>query len=128
MHAAISAIKCLDFLSSLISQFSVVWILYLISLSLGKLLPLKNCLPIWQCPSTYSCHLQDFLFLDYSFTSFRVLFYLNYFKYSKQRFSLSLNHKYIIILNKFKIDKINFEKLKNVLFSHQSNLFCLSHL
>lgn len=102
---------------------AVVWILYLISLSLGKLLLLKNCFPIWQSPSAYSHHLQDFLFLDYSFSSFQVLFYLNYLEYSKQRFSLSLNHKYIIILNKFNIGKISFEKLKNVLFGHQSNLF-----
>lgn len=107
---------------------TVVWILYLISLSFGKLLPLTNCFLFGNVLLHIHVICKVFLFLAYSFTSFQVFFYLNYLEYSEQRFSLSLNHKYIIILNKVDIGKISFEKLKNVLFSHQSNLFCLSHL
>lgn len=96
----------------------VLWvleqILCLINFSLRTLLPLKFCLLIWQCHCYIICNV--FPFIAYSFASFQISFYRNQnnLQFPAQRFSLPLDHKYVIILNMFKIRKFIFKNSKNV--------------
>lgn len=104
---------------------------FLIIPSLEKLQYLKKKKNlIWQWPSTQPCYLQGFSILSlqiYLFFFFpQILAYLHHLELSRQWFSSHCNHKYVILLNEFKIKMMYLLFYQSFLPSRQLQLLFFS--